>query len=95
MKVMLVIATLVLSLLMVMPASSAEPLDKCTDVTPIFDFDAEGCAGQVVEQVPALSTVRDEANSVLDPFCPFQRTVYDDVVGGPLNGTACLHVYLD
>jgi hypothetical protein len=78
-----------LALTCLAPLATAEPLDKCTDLTPIFDFDAPGCASQVIGTVPPLY---EHVQGVFAAACPPQRTVYDDVIGGPATGTPCLSV---
>jgi hypothetical protein len=87
------VSLILLAACLALPASAA-PLDKCTDVTPVLEFDAVGCAGQVVDLVPEcpqLGCAYEVENLVVDPLCPYERLVFDDVIGGPLAGNPCIH----
>jgi hypothetical protein len=87
------------ALLVAVPSASAEPLPReCTAVTPVLEYDPVGCALKVLDRVPTVcdpdcTTVAAEAiNGVLGLTCPYQRILYDDVLGGPFTGMACLQV---
>lgn len=63
------------------PAASAhhEVVAKCSDPLPILEFDAAGCAGAAYH-----------GPYVAEVTCPYERILYDDVLGGPFTSVKCV-----